>query len=84
MPGFDKILYRALSLNPSHRYQRAFVMREDIRALMSGYSFSFIEQDTMAYLEPLFRSSPGPQPISIAPPIENHETPYTGKYAGSY
>ncbi|MFT5683879.1 MAG: serine/threonine protein kinase, partial [Myxococcota bacterium] len=31
MPGLDKVLYRALSLNPRHRYQRAFVLREDLR-----------------------------------------------------
>ncbi len=34
LPGLDKVLFRALSLNPRHRYQRAFVMREDLRGLM--------------------------------------------------
>ena len=37
LPGIDKVLFRALSLNPRHRYQRAFVLREDLRGLMSGW-----------------------------------------------
>ena len=45
LPGLDKILYRALSLNPRHRYQRAFVLREDLRGLMVGYQFGDIERD---------------------------------------
>jgi len=37
-PGLDKVLHRALSLNPRHRYQRAFVLREDVRASMARSS----------------------------------------------
>jgi hypothetical protein len=54
MPGLDKVLYRALSLNPRHRYQRAFVLREDVRGLMAGYSFTRIHDDLVAFLEPVF------------------------------
>jgi len=50
MPGMDKLLYRALSLNPRHRYQRAFVFREDLRGLMAGYSFKTIVEDTLAFV----------------------------------
>jgi serine/threonine protein kinase len=53
MPGLDKVLYRALSLNPRHRYQRAFVLREDLRGLMAGYSFATIAEDTRTFLAPL-------------------------------
>ncbi len=52
LPGFDRVLYRALSVNPRHRYQRAFVLREDLRGLMAGYSFADIQQDTRAALAP--------------------------------
>lgn len=54
MPGLDKVLVRALSLNPRHRYQRAFVLREDLRGLMAGYSFSSIADDAREFLAPLF------------------------------
>ncbi|MBW2256133.1 MAG: serine/threonine protein kinase [Deltaproteobacteria bacterium] len=54
MSGLDKVLYRALSLNPRHRYQRAFVLREDLRGLMAGYSFANITDDTSRFLTPLF------------------------------
>lgn len=54
LPGLDKVLYRALSLNPRHRYQRAFVLREDVRGLMAGYSFTKIGKETADFLEPLF------------------------------
>lgn len=53
MPGLDKVLFRALSLNPRHRYQRAFVLREDLRGLMAGYSFASIHEDTRAFLAPI-------------------------------
>ena len=53
MPGLDKVLFRALSLNPRHRYQRAFVLREDLRGLMAGYSFANIHEDTRAFLAPI-------------------------------
>ncbi len=54
LPGLDRVLYRALSLNPRHRYQRAFVLREDLRGLMAGFSFANIEEETQAVLGPLF------------------------------
>ncbi|MFT5456734.1 MAG: serine/threonine protein kinase, partial [Myxococcota bacterium] len=54
LPGVDRVLYRALSLNPRHRYQRAFVLREDLRGLMAGFSFARIEEETQAVLAPLF------------------------------
>ena len=53
LPGLDRVLYRALSLNPRHRYQRAFVLREDLRGLMAGFSFARIIDDTRAFLAPL-------------------------------
>ncbi|MDP2310473.1 MAG: serine/threonine-protein kinase, partial [Pseudomonadota bacterium] len=56
MPGLDKVLYRALSLNPRHRYQRAFVLREDLRGLMAGYSFATIAEDTRTFLAPLLEN----------------------------
>lgn len=57
MPGLEKVLFRALSLNPRHRYQRAFVLREDIRGLMAGYSFASIGEETRSFLTPLFEQS---------------------------
>ena len=57
LPGLDRVLYRALSRNPRHRYPKAFVLREDLRGLMAGYSFSNIERETQNFLEPLFRGS---------------------------
>ncbi len=59
LPGLDRVLQRALSLNPRHRYQRAFVLREDLRGLMAGYSFSNINDHTVSYLGDLFDSAPG-------------------------
>lgn len=56
MPGLDKVLFRALSLNPRHRYQRAFVLREDLRGLMAGYSFNDIDTVTRAFLAPIVRA----------------------------
>ncbi len=53
MPGLDKVLFRALALNPRHRYQRAFVLREDLRGLMAGYSFATIGDDTRSFLAPI-------------------------------
>jgi serine/threonine protein kinase len=56
-PGVDRILYRALSLHPRHRYQRAFVLREDLRGLMAEFSFSNIDADCRAFLAPLFQGT---------------------------
>lgn len=71
MPGLDKVLFRALSVNPRHRYQRAFVLREDLRGLMAGYSFSTISRDSALYLSPLFadRNQTAPQILGDGPPI---------------
>ncbi len=54
LPGLDKVLYRALSLNPRHRYQRAFVLREDVRGLMAGFSFTQVADELRTLLNPLF------------------------------
>ena len=53
LPGLDKVLFRALALNPRHRYQRAFVLREDIRALMANFSFSDIKGDWETFISPM-------------------------------
>lgn len=60
MPGLDKVLFRALSLNPRHRYQRAFVLREDLRGLMAGYSFATIGEDTRTFLQPILAGASAP------------------------
>jgi len=67
LPGLDKVLYRALSLNPRHRYQRAFVLREDIRGLMAGYSFTRISEETSDFLAPLFAARAASRPQSPTP-----------------
>jgi serine/threonine protein kinase len=71
MPGLDKVLFRALSVNPRHRYQRAFVLREDLRGLMAGYSFSTISRDSALYLSPLFadQNQTAPQILGDGPPL---------------
>ncbi len=67
-PGLDRVLYRALNLNPRHRYQRAFVLREDLRALMAGFSFATIVEDTRSFLSPIFqRTQAGDDPTSETP-----------------
>jgi hypothetical protein len=65
MPGLDKVLYRALSSSPRHRYQRAFVLREDLRGLMAGYSFANIADDTRRFLEPILADHPFPAPTPL-------------------
>ncbi|MSQ03613.1 MAG: serine/threonine protein kinase [Myxococcales bacterium] len=60
LPGLDKILFRALALNPRHRYQRAFVLREDLRGLMAGYSFATISEDTRTFLTPILAGAAEP------------------------
>jgi hypothetical protein len=67
MPGLDKVLYRALSSSPRHRYQRAFVLREDLRGLMAGYSFANIADDTRRFLEPIVQAHPFPSPTPVRP-----------------
>lgn len=76
MPGLDKVLYRALSLNPRHRYQRAFVLREDLRGLMAGFSFANIADETRALVAPLLEGlpAPGAAPAPEAPgPVDSFE-----------
>lgn len=82
LPGLDKVLFRALSLNPRHRYQRAFVLREDLRGLMAGFTFADIEEVSRAFFGPVFvdnsrydddfgESAPthvGPMPTAPEPP----------------
>ena len=60
MPGLNKVLARALSVNPRHRYQRAFVLREDLRGLMAGYSFANIGDEMTAFLGPILGAEPEP------------------------
>ena len=67
LPGLDRVLYRALALNPRHRYQRAFVLREDLRGLMAGYSFADIEHDTRVALAPMFGARGGSFDEVVAP-----------------
>jgi len=75
MPGLDRVLYRALSLNPRHRYQRAFVLREDLRGLMAGYSFSDIEGATRALVAPAFHRDGTPDPNFAEPSKPTGATP---------
>ncbi len=79
LPGLDKVLYRALSLNPRHRYQRAFVLREDLRGLMAGYSFSDIETTTKDFLAPLIQAKLAGDTDEVMPnlPIEGGPTEST-------
>jgi serine/threonine-protein kinase len=58
--GLDRVLYRALSLNPRHRYQQVFVLKEDLRALMAGYSFVDIAAETARFIAPVFDDSESP------------------------
>ncbi len=55
VPGLDQVLTRALSIHPRHRYQRAFVVREDLRGLMAGYTFTEIDRTANEFLAPLVR-----------------------------
>ncbi|MCB9762921.1 MAG: protein kinase [Alphaproteobacteria bacterium] len=72
LPGLEKVLARALSLNPRHRYQRAFVLREDLRGLMAGFTFANIGEETQDFLAPVFEGSlsvfEGPPPQTPPPP----------------
>jgi serine/threonine protein kinase len=73
MPGLDKVLVRALSVNPRHRYQRAFVLREDLRGLMAGYSFASITDDAKEFLAPMFDDDAvRPTSINEPPPEPQH------------
>jgi serine/threonine protein kinase len=54
LPGVEVALYRALALNPRHRYQRAFVLREDLRGLMAEFSFKTIHEEIAALAAPVF------------------------------
>ncbi len=76
LPGLDRVLYRALSLNQRHRYQRAFVLREDLRGLMAGFSFSNIRGEARAFLEPLFqgRTRAIDEVLPPLPPAPTQET----------
>ncbi len=77
LPGLDKVLHRSLSLNPRHRFQRAFVLREDLRGLMAGFSFSTIIDDTRSFLEPLLRSTgqPPERPTGFPAPVQAPDAP---------
>ncbi len=83
LPGLDRVLYRALSVNPRHRYQRAFVLREDLRGLMAGYSFADIGKDARAALAPYFQSD-GWDEVPAAPPRKETEVESTAALLGDY
>ncbi len=74
LPGLDKVLYRALSLNPRHRYQRAFVLREDLRGLMAGYSFANIADNTRDFLQPLFQARSDHSTDEVMPAMTGDDT----------
>ncbi|MEQ1503896.1 MAG: protein kinase, partial [Myxococcota bacterium] len=82
MPGLDKVLFRALSLNPRHRYQRAFVLREDLRGLMAGYSFNDIDAVTRTFLSPIFSAKVERGPVEDAPAFSDHQGDTTGFLLG--
>jgi hypothetical protein len=67
VPGLDKVLLRALSAHPRHRYQRAFVVREDLRGLMAGYSFAEIDELARTFLAPLVRGRPDRAADEVVP-----------------
>ncbi|MSQ03447.1 MAG: serine/threonine protein kinase [Myxococcales bacterium] len=75
MPGLDKVLFRSLALDPKHRYQRTFVLREDLRGLMAGYSFATIGEDTRAFLQPLLSGvGAAPAPFDADPFSDAQDT----------
>lgn len=53
-PGLDKVLYRALSLYPRHRYQRAYLMREDLRGLFGQPAPTRLIERVAAFVAPIF------------------------------
>ena len=67
MPGLEKVLARALNKNPSHRYQRAFVLREELRGLMASYDFSSIVEDTQRFLASINKSSATKPSVAVEP-----------------
>ncbi|MFH1467194.1 MAG: protein kinase, partial [Pseudomonadota bacterium] len=79
MPGLDKVLYRALSSSPRHRYQRAFVLREDLRGLMAGYSFASIADDTRRFLEPIAQAAAAAAPVPATPSAPGPESGFEDK-----
>jgi len=81
LPGLDKVLFRALSLNPRHRYQRAFVLREDLRGLMANFSFADIDVVTHEFLAPVWRATRGKganAALSSPPPDSDADGPTAG------
>ncbi len=56
VPGLERVLARALAEAPSHRYPRALVLREDLRGLMAGYSFTRILEEVRDFVAPLLPS----------------------------
>ena len=50
-PGLEKVFARALAPNASHRYGRAFAMREDLRALLVSYEVESIPMLAKSYLK---------------------------------
>ncbi len=63
LPGVERILQRTLSLNPRHRYQRAFVLREDLRGLMASQNMTGVVDELCA----LAAKAPRPDPLPFVP-----------------
>jgi hypothetical protein len=70
--GLDQIFYRALSLNPRHRYLHAFVMKEDLQGLMASFSFVNISEEINETFRPIFDHYIGTTPeLATGPPSES-------------
>ena len=70
--GLDRVLQRCFAADPRHRFQRAFVLREDLRALMANYSFGNIEESTARVLAPFFSADTSGS--SLPPPSTPDDT----------
>lgn len=53
MDGLPEILERLLQPDPDARYPGAHVVREELRALMAGHSFTDVDAVTAAFVAPL-------------------------------
>jgi len=64
LPGIERVLQRALALNPRHRYQRAYMLREDLRGLATSASPVGVLDELMALAD----RAPRPDPLPFLPP----------------
>jgi hypothetical protein len=62
LPGLAGALEGALKPTPAHRIQRTPPLRDALRALMAGYSFTSILDDTRGFLDPLLETAHVPAP----------------------